>query len=138
MKKFFGNIGGKMQQFMAGRYGQDELSRALSIAAIIGLLLACIPSLQFMYAPAIVLWVWSIFRSFSRNLEKRQAERNAYLRFIGRIKSWFSVKKKAWKERKTHRYYHCKQCKTILRVPKGKGKVKINCPNCHSEIIKKT
>ena len=138
MKNFFRNVGVKMQQWMAGRYGYDELSRTLSIVALVGLVLSCIPNFQFFYVPTIILWVWSLFRSYSRNLEKRRAERAAYLRFTGRIKSWFALRKRMWKERKTHRYFRCKQCKTVLRVPKGKGKIQITCSKCHNEIIKKT
>ena len=123
---------------MAGRYGYDELSKAMFIAALICMVLAFVPSLQFMYAPAIVFWLWSMVRCYSRNLEKRRVERAAYLRFTGNIKSRFAVKKKAWKERKTHRYFRCKQCKTVLRVPKGKGTIKITCSKCRSELIKKT
>ena len=91
-------MGAKMQQWMVGRYGYDELSRAMFIAAVVCMVLACIPSLQLMYIPAIVLWVWSMFRCYSRNLEKRRAERAAHLQFTGRIKAWFGVKKKAWKD----------------------------------------
>ena len=138
MKNFFSNLGAKMQQWMAGRYGYDELSKAMFIAALICMVLAFVPSLQFMYAPAIVFWLWSMVRCYSRNLEKRRVERAAYLRFTGNIKSRFAVKKKAWKERKTHRYFRCKQCKTVLRVPKGKGTIKITCSKCRSELIKKT
>lgn len=138
IKDFFRSVGAKMQGWMSGRYGYDELSRALSVAALILLVLACIPWLRFMYVPALLLWIWSLVRCYSRKVEKRRAERETYLRFAGRIKSWFSVKKKAWKERKTHRYFRCKQCGAVLRVPKGKGRIKINCPKCHGEIIKKT
>lgn len=138
MKQFFHRIGAGVQRWMAGRYGIDELSKALSIAAIAGLLLSCIPALRFLYIPALIVWVWSLVRSYSRKIEKRQAERTAYLRFTGRVKSWFSLKKRAWQERGTHRYFRCKQCKTVLRVPKGKGKIKITCSHCHSEFVKKT
>ena len=138
MKNFFRNIGAKTQQWMAGRYGYDELSRAMSIAALVGLVLSCIPDLQFLCVLTMVLWGWSVFRSYSRNIEKRRKERNKYLQFTGRIKGWFLLKRKIWKERKTHRYFRCKQCKAILRVPKGKGKIKITCFKCRSEIVKKT
>ena len=138
MKNFFRNIGAKLQQWMSGRYGFDELSRSISFVILALLLLACVPDLQFLSLLAFVLWFWVMFRSMSRNLTKRREERAAYLRFTGRIKSWFSLKRKAWKERKTHRYFRCKQCKTMLRVPKGKGKIKIVCSKCHNEIVKKT
>lgn len=138
MKNFFRNMSAKAQQWMSGRYGYDELSRALSTIALIFLLLAFVPELKFLYVPAMLLWIISLFRCYSRNVEKRRSERGAYLRFTGRIKGWFALKKKAWKERKTHRYIRCKQCKVVLRVPKGKGKICVTCNQCRSEIIIKT
>lgn len=138
MKNFFTNLSVKMQQWMAGRYGYDELSRTMSIAAMIGLILSCFQKFRLLYIPALVLWVLTLVRCYSRNIEKRRSERAAYLRFTGRIRSRCNISKKAWQERKTHRYYHCKQCGTVLRVPKGKGKIKITCPSCHRETIRRT
>jgi uncharacterized paraquat-inducible protein A len=138
MKNYFQKINARMQQWMAGRYGMDELSTAMSVVALIALVLSCFPKLRLLYIPTLILWAWSIFRCYSKNLDKRRKERDAYLRIVSRIRSWFGVKKKAWHERKTHRYYRCKQCHAVLRVPKGKGKIKITCPHCHSETIKKT
>jgi len=123
---------------MVGRYGYDELSMVMSAAALISMILSFIPGLHFMYIPNVILWFWSMYRCYSRNTTKRRKERDTYLHVIKKIKSRYALKKKAWKERKTHRYFRCKQCKTTLRVPKGKGKIKITCPKCHSEIIKKT
>lgn len=138
MKKWFRNLGYKMQSFMYGRYGYDELSKTMSIMSIICLIMAIFPNLQFLSLIGLVLWVWVIFRCYSKNLSKRQREREAYLRFTGGIKGWFNLKKRAWSERKTHCYFKCEQCKKTLRVPKGKGKIKITCPECRREIIKKT
>lgn len=138
MKNWFANFKARAAQWMYGRYGTDELSRALSIAGLVLLVLSFIPYLFFLYAPALVLVIWSTVRSFSKKIEKREAEREAYLRFVGKIKSFFRVKKKAWQERKTHRHFRCKQCKTMLRVPKDRGTIKIRCPKCGMEIIKKT
>jgi hypothetical protein len=138
MKNFFQNAGARARQWMIGRYGYDELSSSASVAALVGLLLACIPRLRFLYAPALVLWGWSLFRTCSKNIEKRQKERAAYLRFLGRFRSGLDMKRHAWKERKTHRYYRCKHCHAVLRVPKGKGKIRISCPQCHCETVKKT
>jgi hypothetical protein len=138
MKNFFSNLRTRMELWMSGRYGYDELSYALSGLAVAGMLLSCIPRLRLLYLPALVLWVWVMFRCFSKNVENRRRERAAYLRFTGHIADQFELMWKAWKERKTHRYYRCKQCHTVLRVPKGKGKLKITCPQCHRETVKKT
>jgi hypothetical protein len=138
MKNFFQNIRDRMNRWMVGRYGCDELSTALCGIALVLLLLSFFQRLQLLYAPAIVLWAWAMFRCCSKKLEKRQKERAAYLRLTGQMRSRFQVMRRAWKERKTHRYYRCKQCHTVLRVPKGRGTIKITCPGCRCEIIKKT
>lgn len=138
MKKWFQSLGEKLQSFMYGRYGYDELSKAVSIGAVILVFLAWIPELQVLSFFALAAWLWVLIRGFSKNISKRQRERMAYLNFTGRIKSWFSVRKQAWSFRKTHRYFTCPSCKKVLRVPKGKGKIKITCPQCGHQITKKT
>lgn len=138
MKKWFQNLGYKMQSFMAGRYGYDELSRAMSIIALICLLVAMFTGWPLLSTVALILWVWALIRSYSKNFSKRQLERQSYLRLTGRIKGWFGTKKRAWSERKTHCYFKCPNCKKTLRVPKGKGKIKITCPECKTQITKKT
>lgn len=138
MKNFFRRVGQRLQQWMSGRYGMDELSKALNIAALVTLFLSVIPWLWFLYGLAFIFWAAALFRCFSRNITKRSAERSGYLRLRGRIKSFFSTRRKAFRERRTHRYFRCKQCRTTLRVPKNKGTIKIRCPKCGSELIKKT
>ena len=33
-----------------------------------------------------------------------------------------------------HRYFTCKNCKAICRVPAGKGRIVITCPKCGAQI----
>lgn len=83
--------------------------------------------------------VGALFLSlFSRNIDKRCQENSRFLLVWNPIKRWFQQQKRRWKERKTHRYYHCPKCKNTLRVPKGIGKICITCPVCRTEFIKKT
>lgn len=138
MKKWFQNFGSKMQSFMYGRYGYDELSRTVSIVAVILAVLSLVPDLGFLSVFALIALTWLLVRSFSKNLSKRQRERIAYLQFTGKITKWFDVKKRAWADRKTHCYFTCPNCKRTMRVPKGKGKIKITCPECKTQITKKT
>ena len=95
---FFANLGYKLQQFMVGRYGQDEFSRFLSILSLILLGVSLI--LQFFripylhliaYLPALGLILWSLARMMSRNILARQVERDRYVRFTGKIKTWFRL-----------------------------------------------
>ena len=138
MKKWFENLSYKMQQWMQGRYGADELSKTLYIISLAFLILSLFSPLHFFYIPGLALMLWSCIRCYSKDLSKRMSEREAYLRLTGSIKGWFRLQRDKWKDRKTWRYFRCKQCKATLRVPRGKGKIRIHCPKCHSELDAKT
>ena len=47
-------------------------------------------------------------------------------------------KERRKEEEKTHAFFRCPQFGKELRVPKGKGKIKIRCPNCSHEFIRKS
>ena len=136
MKRWLQRVGEKMQAWMYGRYGFDELTKFLSIAALICILISLFVPL--LYPIALILLIWSMFRSFSRNLGKRLKERETYLKYTGKVKQSFKRRKNMWQDRKTHRYYKCPSCKNWLRVPKGKGQIEITCPVCKGKITRKT
>lgn len=141
MKRFFANLGYRFQVFMQGRYGMDELSYFLSIAALVLLLLSwLIRPLAILYFPALALMIWSWYRSFSKNIYKRQRERNKYLEIRGALNRKVTLLKNMWRDRKTHRYYRCPNCKAVVRIPKpGKGKnIVITCHRCHYSFNKRT
>lgn len=138
IKMWFRSLGSKMQSWMYGRYGQDELSQFLSILALIFVIVGLFALPGVFAGLAMAMWLTVMFRTYSKNIGKRQRELDAYLKLANPVKSWFHLQKRKWTNRKTHRYYKCAQCKGTLRVPKGKGKIKIRCPKCGAEIIKKT
>ena len=43
--------------------------------------------------------------------------------------------KKRWAQRGTYRFFKCPQCRQIVRVPKGRGKICITCPKCKTEFM---
>ncbi len=141
MKQFFRNLGYKFQAFMQGRYGMDELSYFLSIAGLVLVLLSGLfRPLSFLYFLALAMLVWSWYRSFSRNIYKRQQERGKYLEIRERCRKRVTLRKNMWRDRKTHRYYKCPNCGAYVRIPKpGKGKnIMITCHRCHNSFNKRT
>lgn len=126
----------QFQQFMIGRYGNDELSRFLSIASLVLLVLS------FLFAPlylvALALLIWSAIRLFSKNIPARLKERDAYLQLVGKIRTKRRLYKRMWRERKTHRYFKCRQCRAVIRVPKGRGEIDVGCPRCGTRTTKNT
>ena len=138
MKNWFRNLGYKMQSFMYGRYGQDDLSRFLSIAALVLIVLDLFLGTGVLSWLGLFMCMYSIFRMYSKKRAKRQRELEAYLKLANPVKNWFGLCKRKWSDRKTHCYFTCPSCKKTMRVPKGKGKIKITCPECKTQITKTT
>ena len=138
---------------MTGRNGADQLNRAL-LGAYIGLWVLRVIPVLFRAALLVrlcdvlmnVAAVLLIFRMLSRNLPARQLENQRWLNWQGQFLSRWrrlgvaqSVRDAAARHAdKTHRYFTCKNCKTICRVPAGKGKIVLTCPKCGAQIRGKT
>ena len=121
-----------LKKFMYGRYGADQLSRALIILSfILILILGFLPSnlsslVVIGYIPTIIC----IFRMFSKNIFKRKQENYKYLKWESSITKWSKQKLNRAKDSKTHKYFTCPDCKQKLRVPRGQGKISVTCPKC--------
>lgn len=144
--QFFARMRDAMARFMYGRNGVDQLNIAMLWVSIGADLLATILMRQrnglayvglALYYGSVVFWVLVLFRMFSRNLYKRQAENQKWLQARSRRRGAASAAK-ARRADTEHKYFTCKRCKTICRVPVGKGKVIITCPKCGAEIRGKT
>ena len=138
MRGFFQRLSNTIQYFMQGRYGIDELGTVLLIAGFGLSFLSFIDVLAILSIPSFIIIVWAYVRCFSKKFDKRRRELLAYLRIKKKVSDRISLLKRISSERKTHRYFKCKACKTRLRVPRGKGKIEITCPKCRTKIIKKT
>ncbi len=128
----------KLQQFMVGRYGNDEFTLFLSLAGLILGLLANFKYLGFLYYIGAILIIFGLFRTLSKNYNARRKELNWYLLWSAKPKAEIKLLINRIQERETHKYFKCKNCKAVLRVPKGRGKIEITCPKCRAKVIKKT
>ena len=142
---FFQRMGMAVARFMYGRNGVDQLNRALAAAYLIlffvGMLISnLLKSDALAYVFTVlenILVIILLFRTFSKNLYKRRAENQRWVNWWWRVKS-NNAGAKARHADKDHKYFACKQCKTICRVPVGKGKIIITCPKCKAQIQAKT
>lgn len=131
----------RFSKFMYGRYGADNLSRFLSVVSLIILLASmfCRGIAQsVLFALALAIIIYSYVRVFSKNLSARRSENYKYLQRKQKITSWFSMRRDMWKQRKEFKFFKCPSCKAVLRVPKGKGKIRIVCKKCGTAFEKKT
>lgn len=138
MRDFFCKLSEKIEIFMQGRYGTDELSTFLLSSGMILLLVSLFIPLFALLLMSLILIVLSYARTLSRNIYRRNREREAYLRIRNDVKGKICILKRRFKERKTHRYFKCNLCKTLLRVPRGRGKIEITCPKCKNRMKKKS
>ena len=138
----------RLQKFMAGRYGADELNRFLTICGwvllLTGFVLSAIHNnVTVILGSVLVALSWaflilSLFRTLSRKTGQRASENYKYFVCKNKVLGWFRRLKMRWQDRKTYRYFRCPQCRATVRVPKGKGKIRITCPKCKNQFIKKT
>lgn len=126
-----------IQRFLYGRYGMDQLGRALLYIGL-GLLLVSMLSGSFLVnVVALVLYGLVLARMLSRNYAARRRENERYLRLTApaarRLRLWRSMLGD-----KEHRYFKCPGCKKYLRVPRGKGRVAITCRSCGCKFTKES
>lgn len=119
----------KLQQFMYGRCGADQLSLCTMWAAIILWLVYLFTGWIALYVVSLVLLVVTTLRMFSRRLDKRRAENAKFMALIRPLRRRCSALRTRMKD-KDHRYFRCPNCKQQMRVPKGKGRIQITCRNC--------
>ena len=131
-------------RFMYGRNGVDQLNKALVwaylgvwlVQIVLGLLrLNALAGVLEIVIYALVIAV--LFRMLSKNLPKRRAENQKFVNWWWKVKNNSAGAKQRHAD-KDHKYFTCKQCKTICRVPVGKGKIIITCPKCKAQIQAKT
>ncbi len=127
-----------MAGFYTGRNGSDQLSVFMVAVALILLVAASVIDSEAIRAVvtiiALAIAILSFLRMFSRNIGKRRHENDVFLSIIGQ-----SHDKKAERaDKKTHKYFKCPKCKEKCRVPRGRGKIRITCPHCGNQFIKRS
>ena len=142
MRNFLYRVSSAMARFMYGRNGNDQLNLALLTVYVLVLLIQAllgrvVIARIILEAVSLVLAVAILFRTFSKNLSKRRAENTKFLNWWYPVKNRIAAARSRSKD-KEHKYFTCKNCKAICRVPAGKGKIEITCPKCGGKIIGKS
>ena len=125
---------------MQGRYGMDDLNRCLYWSFLVLFILELI--IPFRPVKAVLGWVtlatiiWETFRMFSRNIPKRYSENLKFLDMTAGLRRAMRLNRRKFDDRKTYRYFKCPGCGQEVRVPKGKGRIRITCPKCHQSFEK--
>ncbi|WP_314794278.1 hypothetical protein [Eggerthia catenaformis] len=127
----------RIYQFMQGRYGLDTLNQHLNYALLVLIFIHFFIRSYWLNVLIWVLLIIEVYRMLSKKIYARQKENEAYLRIISPLRDFFHLLSLRRKD-KEHAYYRCPQCKQITRIPKGRGKVDITCPQCHCVFERKS
>ena len=118
-----------LRKLMYGRYGSDHLSFFLLFLYVVLIFISALPHMAWVSWLALAVLLWNLFRMFSRRIDRRRAENARFLALFGPFIRWFKMRRTIHRD-KDHRYFKCPNCGQDLRVPRGKGKITVNCRNC--------
>ncbi|MEG1524704.1 MAG: hypothetical protein RRZ24_03770 [Clostridia bacterium] len=107
--------------------------------------------------------VYAVIRLLGGNPEKRYQENMKFLTMTTGVRDWFhrifhkdgtvytgsaqkekthrarkARKNPTWSEIKQYKYFICPQCAQRLRVPRGKGKLRVTCTHCGNKFETKS
>ena len=123
----------RKKPFLYGRNGPDALSMTASFTACVLLIVAMFlkgTASSVLWLLALVCLILCYFRIFSRNISRRRAENQWYLQKIAPLTAISSRIKARRRQKNLYCFFKCPQCSTMLRVPKGKGHIRITCKCC--------
>ncbi len=127
----------RMAAFFYGRYGTDGLSRFLLVIyialAVVMLFVRASIVYYVLQLLSLALCFYLFFRMLSRNIPKRQAENDRYLRIRRRLREKIFLQRNKWKYRKTHVYRKCPHCGVQVKLRRVSGEHTCSCPKCREE-----
>ena len=132
------NLMMKVQRFMAGRYGGDQLNMALLVlSVVISLVCGFIPFGWIGSIVSALLIALVFFRMLSKNTSQRFKENYRFLKIWNPVKNWFQWLYLSIRYAKKNRYFLCPKCGRIACIPKKVGRVTITCKGCKHKYDKK-
>ena len=120
----------KVVEWLRGRQGPDDLAVFCTNLAIVVVLVNVFARVSWLGWFALVLVAYSRFRIQSKNLGARSRENAAFLKALGPARPWVQNPRAAWSELRSYKHVKCASCHQRVRVPRGKGKLRVTCPRC--------
>ncbi len=118
-----------MMRFMAGRYGGDQLNILLIAFYVILYVVYLFTRMVIFELLALILIIMSLYRSLSRDLDRRRGENARFLQVVRPIARRWNTFRSRTHDRE-HRYFKCPNCGQQMRVPRGKGRITVHCRSC--------
>ena len=125
-------------RFMMGRHGADNLGIFTLITGLVMSILGSFTGIGLFSLLGFALYIWTLFRMFSRNNEKRVAENRKYIELTSGWKTKIRQFFRRMKNRRDYKYFKCPNCKVLLRLKRGSGEKEITCVRCGFQFKQKS
>lgn len=120
----------RLRELMEGRYGVDRLSVAVLTSSAV-LNSAGLITRHMLYSQlSALLFLIALFRTMSKNLDRRQAENYRFLGLWGKGQYAVERLRSRLAQSREYKFLYCPGCKSRLRVKRYKGKIQVTCPRC--------
>lgn len=126
-----------LSRVMVGRYGGDQLNLTLIVIYLVLYFVAIFTHWVVLDFIAMVLVFITLFRVFSRDVERRRAENVRFLQMVRPIHRKLKSCRTRMQD-KEHRYFKCPNCGQQMRVPRGKGRITVHCRSCGATFEEKS
>ncbi|MGB4613451.1 MAG: hypothetical protein WBH68_03955 [Erysipelotrichaceae bacterium] len=126
-----------MITFMRGRYGGDHLNSALIIIGFSFLIINVFLNNSALSILVNIIMLYALYRGFSKNIWARQKENMRFLEITKDLRCNFKLIKYNFTDKES-KYFICPNCKQMVKVPRGKGKIEIRCPRCNTKFDRKS
>lgn len=122
----------QMLEWARGRNGADELSGACTNVAVVLVIVDLFAHTTWLSILALVLLGYSWFRIASKRVGARSLENARALKATGPIVPFLANPVGTLREARVYVHLTCPSCGQRVRIPRGKGKVRITCSKCHA------
>lgn len=128
-----GDFQRRATEWLRGRNGSDDLTRVTSNLALVLLVIELFARTGWLSWFALGLIAYSWWRISSKKIEARAIENEVFMSRLGPVRPWVASPKAAFAEVRAYKHLKCPSCGQVVRVPRGKGKLRVTCPTCHNK-----
>jgi len=128
----------KMRTWLTGRNGADELATFIICCALVVVVANIFLNTAFLSVLALALMVYAWWRMSSKNVNARMRENRAFAELLGPVRPWIKNPVAAFTEARSYKHLRCPSCSQRMRVPRGKGKLRVRCPKCRATFEART
>lgn len=132
------DIQNKLNELLRGRNGYDELAAGVSWVAVLLLVIDLFARQAWLSVLVLAILTYALFRMLSPNVAARRKENEGFLELMGPARPWLRNPRAALAEAREYKHVLCPNCHKRLRVPRGKGKIRVSCPQCHQKFETKS